>query len=187
MNNLLNRRFSRREIALILLLVVILLVGMYFYFVHYPITQRHAEIEEEREEIALSTEVAEARYAVYQSMKSELAEIFAMPEDKLTVMPEYDNIQTLMNYFHVIFVDGTNEALNYDSVSVNGNIAKRTVRFSFTAVSYEQAKEILGQLAGTGYRCLLENVSLVPAESGGEVETGALRVSGTITFYELAS
>ena len=186
MNAVLTRRFTRREIVLMLVLVLIFLIGMYFYLVHYPITQRLEEIETERDEIAFNTEIAEMRLGVYQSMKAELDEIFAMPEDEITVMPEYDNIETLINYFHFV-LNGTDPVLNYDAVTVNGKIAMRTIRFSFTAAGYDQAKLILGQLAGTGYRCLMQSVSIVPDENGGEVETGALKVSGTITFYELAA
>ena len=184
MNNLLTRSFTRREIILMLVLVLVLLVGLYFLVVHYPITERLAEIEDERDEIAFNTEVAQMRSQLYQSMKSELDEIFAMPENEITVMPEYDNNQTLLNYLHIIF-EGTDVALSQDSPSVNGNIVTRNIRFSFTAESYDQAKLILGQLTGTGYRCLMHSVSLVPAENDHEVEDGPLKVSGTITFYEL--
>ena len=186
MNSILTRRFTRREIVLMMLLVLIALVGIYFYAVHYPIVQRHKEIESERNEVEFNTEVAQTRSVVYKSMKSELEEIFAMPGDELTVMPEYDNIQTLMNYFNVIF-SGTDPALNFDEVYMDGKINVRTMRFSFKASSYKQAKKILGQLTSTGYRCMLENVSIVPEQNEGEIENGALKVSGVITFYELAS
>ena len=76
-------------------------------------------------------------------------------------------------------------ALSQDTPSVNGNIVTRNIRFSFTAESYDQAKLILGQLTGTGYRCLMHSVSVSPAENGEEIEEGPLKVSGTITFYEL--
>ena len=186
MSNVLTRRFTRRELFMMMLLVLVVLVGLYFYMVHYPITQRHEQIETERDEIALSTQVAEIRAGQYRDMKSELDEIFAMPEDELTVMPEYDNIQTLMNYFNVIFA-GTGQALNFDEVRFNGNIAVRTMRFSFTASSYRHAKRILGQLTDTGFRCQMESVSIVPAEADGEVESGVLKISGSITFYEFAA
>ena len=186
MNAVLNRSFTRREQVLILVLVLAALVGLYFYAVHYPIVNRLEEIETEQEEIALRTEVAEKRASQYRAMKAELEEIFAMPEDQITVMPEYDNFQTLMNYFNVIFL-GTDPVLNFDAVRTSGKIATRTVRFSFTAEGYAQAKHILDQLTDTGFRCLLDSVSLVPSESDGEVELSPLRVSGTVTFYELAA
>ena len=184
MNNVLNRRFTSRERWLMLVLALILVCGLYFLVVHYPITQRMEEIEIEMEEIASDTDIANVRYTIYQSMKNELDEIFAMPEDELTVMPEYDNLQTLMVYFNTIFA-GTDPSFNFDQVRINGNVATRTIRFSFTASDYYKAKDILHKLTDTGYRCLLDNVSF--GTTVDEVEVGELKISGTITFYELVA
>lgn len=183
MSDFLNRSFSRREKVLMLVLALVLVAGLYFLLVHYPVSQRMDEIELENEEILFEKDVADSRLAVYNDMKAELDEIFAMPEDEITVMPEFDNIQTLMNIFNDIF-QGTGQTLNFDNVTYNGNIASRTMRFSFSAADYAQAKSILERLTGTGFRCLMDSVSFAPTEDGS-VESGALRVSGTITFYEL--
>ena len=182
MSDFLNRSFSRREKLLMLLLVIILLVGLYFYLVHYPITQREDEIELETDEVLLQQDVANTRLQMYNEMKDELAIVDAMPEDQVTMMPEYDNIQTLMNMFNVIF-DGTQQSLSFDNVRINDyNVAERTVRFSFTARDYDHARQVLANLTGTGYRCLLDSLSF--GASDGSVETGELRVTGNITFYE---
>lgn len=182
MNNLMNRKFSGREKLLMLALVLVFLVGLYFYAVHYPITDRLAEIEAEEEELLFQQEVADTRLAIYNSMKAELEEIFAMPEEEITKMPDFDNRQTLLNYFNLIFA-GTDQVLTFDEVRFNGNVAERTIRFSFNAYDFEKAKEVLANLTGSGYRCLLDSLSFGP--SGGTVEDGELRISGSITFYEL--
>ena len=49
MNAVLTRRFTRREQGMILVLVLVILVGLYFYAVHYPIVNRLEEIGQERE------------------------------------------------------------------------------------------------------------------------------------------
>ncbi len=188
MNSFINRSFSRREKLLMLFLVLILLAGLYFYLVHYPITSRLEEIDEETDEVLFQTDIANTRLGLYNDMKSELDEIFAMPEDQITVMPEYDNIQTLMNMFNVIFA-GTQQNLSFDEVKINdNNVAERTVRFSFNADSYDHARQILSALTGTGYRCLMNSLSFSPVASQGQeksnVENSGLRVSGDITFYE---
>lgn len=182
MSDFMNRSFSRREKLLLLLLVIILLVGLYFYLVHYPITQRLDEIELETDDVLFQQDVANTRLQMYNEMKDELDIVDAMPEDQVTMMPEYDNIQTLMNMFNVIFA-GTQQSLSFDNVRINdNNVAERTVRFSFTARDYDHARQVLANLTGTGYRCLLDSLSF--GASGGSVETGELRVTGNITFYE---
>lgn len=181
MNNVMNRRFSNRERVLMLLLVMILLVGLYFFLVHYPIANRMEEIEEERQEIEAEQAVADARLQTYNDMKAELEEIFALPEDQITKMPDYDNRETLLNYFNIIFA-GTDQDLSFDNVQFNENVAERTMRFSFTAEDYDKAVEVLTSLTRAGFRCLLDSLSISP--SSGDLTEGSLRVSGTITFYE---
>lgn len=179
-----NRNLSRREKVLLLVLVLIGLIGLYFYFVHYPIMERTAEIGSERDEVADQRIVADARSTIYKSMKDELDEIFAMPENKITVMPEYDNIQVLMQHFNTIFADVSPE-LTFDTVTVNDGVAVRTVRFSFSATGYGEAKEVIKNLTGTGFRCLLSGLTFTPTD--GDLETNGVRVSGVITFYENAA
>ncbi len=179
-----NRNLSRREKVLLLVLVLIGLIGLYFYLVHYPIVNRMSEIENERGEVADQQIVADARSAVYKSMKDELDVIFAMPEDKITVMPNYDNIQVLMQQFNTIFANVSPE-LSFDTVTVSDGVAVRTMRFSFAASGYEEAKEVITNLTGTGFRCLLSGLTLSPSD--GDVETNELHVSGVITFYENAA
>lgn len=180
--NVMNHRLSTREKLLLLLMVLILLVGLYFYLVHYPITERMEEISLEREDLLVQQAVADTRLQTYNDMKAELEEIFAMPEDEITVMPEYSNRETLLLYFDQIFA-GTNQVLNFDDERVNDNIVERGVRFSFNADSYAQARDILTKLTvASGFRCLLDSLSVSP--SGGDLENGALRISGSITFYE---
>lgn len=182
MANFMNRSFSRREKILLLVLTLIGLVGLYFYLVHYPVTTQLAQIEEQRTAVADDTVIAQARQQVYLSMKAELEEIFSMPEDEITVMPKYDNIKALMREFNVIF-DGADPELSFDPVTVEDGVAVRVMRFTFTS-DYKRAKDILEQLTGTGYRCLLDSLSITPEE--GNLETDVLQVSGTITFYEQA-
>lgn len=187
----LNRSFTRREIILLLVLALLLILGLYFYAVHYPIVNRTAEIDAEMDDVLFKLDVAKTRQGIYNSMKTELDEIFKLPEDELTVMPEYSNFQTLLNHFNTIF-DGHEPVLSFDTVTFNGNIAARTVRFTFLASDWEEGREILSQLTSTGYRCLLDSLSFTSA--GGDtnredfyVESSPLKISGSITFYELVS
>ncbi len=180
--NVMTHRLSNREKVLLLVLVLVLLVGLYFYVVHYPITNRLDEIELERDDLLVSQAVADTRLQTYNDMKAELEEIFAMPEDEITVMPAYSNRETLLLYFDKIFA-GTSQVLNFDDERETDGIVERTVRFSFNADSYAKARQVLTDLTvGSGYRCLLDSLTVSPVE--GNIEAGALRISGTITFYE---
>ena len=99
---MLMRNFSRREKALLLVLVLILLVGLYVLAVHNPVKASLARLEGEKEDAELKQQVATIRLGQYSKMKAELEEIFAMPKDQLTVMPPYDNTKALMVQFNHI-------------------------------------------------------------------------------------
>lgn len=179
---MLMHRFTKREKVIIVILAIALVVGFYFMVIHYPVKTRLEEIELEKQQVDDETTVALAVAAQYKNMKTELEEIFALPEDEITVMPEYDNKQTLIHYFNSVFAD-TAPDLRFSGVKTKGSIASRTIGFNFTSPDYASAKDILRKLTGTGFRCLMQSVSLSPAE--GSVEDDELRISGNIIFYEL--
>lgn len=183
MQNLMTRRFTTREKVLLLILIVILLVGLYFFLVFYPVRRDLEDIEAQKEEVLEKKDIAEIREGIYDQMKAELEEIFKMPQDQITTMPEYDNFQELMRKFNVIF-EGTDPQLSFSGTRVNEGIVTRPIQFRFSVPNYEKAKSVIKDLTTTGYRCLLTNLSVSPG--AGDVESDALTISGTITFYEIA-
>lgn len=172
---------TKREKLMIVVLCLIMLGGFYILVVHQPIVNAHEKIASEMEEVEMEQMVTQTRLAEYNRMKAELEEIFALPEDQITSMPPFDNIQTLFVRFNAIFA-GTEPQLSYSQATINGNVATRVVSFNFKAKNYEHARSVLTELTGMGYRCLLDSLSLGP--ENGNIETDALSVSGTITFYE---
>lgn len=178
---MLMHNFSKREKVIIFIAAIALVIGFYFLVIHYPCKTRLAEIEQEKVTVEDETMLANIMLDSYRGMKNELDQIFAMPEDEITYMPEYDNVVTLMS-----ILDGIIPRSEYNlsqSVGTEGNIAKRTMNFNFSASDYEHAKEILEQLQGTGYRCLMQNLTIAPSD--GSVTGRDVKVSGSIIFYEL--
>lgn len=179
---MLMHSFTKREKIVLAVVAVVLLIGLYFWQIHYPVKTRLEEIEAEKLTVEDETSLATMMATQYQMMKEELDEIFALPEDQISVMPEFDNKENLTFIFDSVFAD-TAPDLRFDAVRIEGNIAMRSISFSFSADSWAAAKEILTLLTTTGYRCQLQNLSLSP--EGGSVADSPLRVSGNIVFYEL--
>ncbi len=181
MSDFLKRSFTRREKVMIIVLLVVLIGGLYFMAVHYPIVNRMGQIERDAENIDVQIEAAEVKSNEYIAMKQELDEILSQPKEDITVMPPYNNIETLMLKLDTIF-DGTNPDFDFGQVSITDDIATRTINFTCTAKNYKQARRLLRDLTGTGYRCLLDSFTLAPVD--GNLYGGELKVSGVITFYE---
>lgn len=191
---MLMRNFTRREKVLLVILGLVLLVGLYFLCVQRPVEDRLAALELEKEDLELDTTVATTMLAQRNEMRAELDEIFAMPKDQITVMPAYDNLETLMVQFDSIFM-GLEPKLSFPEVRFEEGVATRPIEFEFDAPSYDQARAILTRLTRTGQRSLLDGLSIQPMEressgrgqtANGDIKTGPVSVRGTIYFYELA-
>lgn len=191
---MLMRNFTRREKVLLVILGLVLLVGLYFLCVQRPVEDRLAALELEKEDLELDTTVATTMLAQRNEMRAELDEIFAMPKDQITVMPAYDNLETLMVQFDSIFM-GLEPKLSFPEVRFEEGVATRPIEFEFDAPSYDQARAILTRLTRTGQRSLLDGLSIQPMErensgrgqtANGDIKTSAVSVRGTIYFYELA-
>ncbi len=193
---MLMRSFSRREKVMLIILALVLVVGLYVLLVQRPVEAKVDELALEKEELELKQQVAEIRLGQYNKMKNELDEIFAMPKDQLTVMPPYDNIETLMVQFNAIFM-GLEPKLSFPAVQFKEGVATRPIQFEFVAPSYDQARAILTRLTRTGYRSLLDGLSIRPEGADSVTRDGFLQINrsiregnvsvqGTIYFYELA-
>lgn len=176
------RQFTHREKLILGGMVVVLLAVMYVLLVHHPIEERYLELEASRADAELALADTQAKAYRYNSMQAELEEIFSMDEDEITVMPPYDNLNTLLTLFNGIFI-GSQPQFSYAPPEMHGNVAVRTIRISYTASSYEQARSILEQLTGTGYRCLVTSLSISPRD--GDITRGPVSVEVAINFYEL--
>lgn len=192
---MLMRSFSRREKTLLVVLALILVVGLYVLLVQRPVEAKLDELALEVEDLDLKTQAAQIKLSQRNKMKKELDEIFALPQDEITVMPPYDNLETLMTQFNSIFL-GLEPKLSFPEVRFEEGIATRPIQFEFVAPSYDQARAILTRLTRTGYRSLLDGLSITPADgtvnssarlqAGRSIQQGNVAVKGTIYFYELA-
>ncbi len=192
---MLMRSFSRREKALLVVLALILVVGLYVLMVQRPVEAKLDELALEVEDLDLKTQVAQIKLSQRNKMKKELDEIFALPQDQITVMPPYDNIETLMVQFNTIFM-GLEPKLSFPEVRFEEGVATRPIQFEVVVPTYDQARAILTRLTRTGYRSLLDGLSITPAEdianlrgdlqTGRSIQQGNVALRGTIYFYELA-
>lgn len=196
--NFLKRRFTTREIILMLVLLAILFVGLYFWLVYYPINDKIAEVEKERDDLQLQLAVLHAREEQYDKWSKELEEIYKIPESDRTYMPEYNNVRALADEFGKIF-QGLEPSISYPSAILNEDetVYIRTVQFSFKiegvdsphfATDYKKARDVLDQLTHLEYRNLLTSLNISPSDRNGEgnIYTDSLTISCTMIFYELA-
>ncbi len=192
-NKYLKRKFTLRESILLIILFVVLVLGLYFGLVYYPIASRTADLNQNLDDVQLQLTVAESLKKQYDDMKAELNTM-----DKTTVMPQYKNNEqqeTLRALFETIFSGVTNYRITYNTSEPSDGVRTRTVGFIFTIDAsnagegqtvYQKVKELLASVMTTGYRCCMQNLSLSP--DGGDLEKATqISVNCNVEFYELDS
>ncbi len=188
-NNVMNRRFTLRESILMGVLVAVLLVGLFFMLVYYPVKNQRADIQAQLEDIEFKQEVADIRYNMYKQWQAELETIYSLPEDERTVMPKHTaaHEQEILAIVGAI-LEGTNEYTTNWSITHSDSIYRRTLSFSFSVASFDTAYSVLEELTSIRsqnqkVRSQISNINVSP--SSGSVEDDSLRVNGTLTFFEV--
>ncbi len=196
-NKYLEHRFSLREMILLAILVIVVLVGLYFGLVFYPISTRTADLQDQLAETEVRITVANSLKAEYDRIVAELEEIKKSGDE--TLMPEYKNNEQqekLAAVFTTIFA-GMESDISYGTPSApdDNDVRTRTITFNFTVNEankgkeesvYYKVKSVLTQLVSTGFRCSMTTLTLSPG-SGDLANDTSVRVSTTINFYELDS
>lgn len=181
---MLLRAFSKREKVLMSVLAAVLLLAFYLLTVHYPVQENLARLEQERADLELDAQIAQIQYDKYQAMREELDALLSQSADRVTVMPDYDNLQPLMNRLNQIFTLAASYDMSFSPVELDGATARRTIQASFTCAAYEDARSIVEQLCHTGWRCLVSDLTLGTPQNTGDLAAGAVTASVTITFFE---
>lgn len=188
---MLTRQFTKREKVLLLILAVIMVVGFYYLAVYRPVHEELNRIAIAQMQAEDNLTLAQAKQAHLAAMRKELDEILAHPEESVTQVPVYDNLQDVMNRLNLILAASTKYSLNFDPVLIEGSSVRRTIEMSFTSADYADARTILEQLSSTGYRCLISAFSLSADDKDrdkdndpADLADSPVSATVTITFFE---
>ena len=165
---MLNRKFTAREAAVILILVAVILGYFYYYVVYqyfegqmalYDVTLVQDEIEAEQFKVAR-----------LQKMKEDLEN--EGPSD--SILGVYNNQSEELSALADI-LEGKATGINMDwgDPELNGSIVRRDVTISFSTGSFEDAGDLVKQIADCEYTLLIVNMSMDETEIEEDVEVPA--------------
>lgn len=172
-----RRRLTAREWVLLALLGIILVICGYVLLFYMPQTAERDRYLEEAESIRVQTRAAQLRLEDKRRMEQELEELLCADASPIA---DYDNLKPIMVELDSVLALTKEYTLTFSTADASQSIVRRSISMTFTADSYEYAKEVLQRLHGSDYRCMLESVSL----NLGQGAEGAVTVSGTIVFFE---
>lgn len=193
--NVMNKKISLRGAILLIVLVVVLAVGIWFWLVYYPIRNRYAELEQQQADIQKQTVGADDKLATYKRMAEALEEIKNTHPDEQTYMHEYTTEEDakIISDLGTILGDDWEWDKSTSTDPSNSSVIRVRVSFHFSIstsldseTAYEKCKNILGELISTdNRRCQLGDLTLLP-DNGDLARAESITVRGVITFYELA-
>lgn len=174
-----NRKLTAREWILLGLLAVIALVSGYVMLFRMPMTARRDTALSETELCRVEIEAAQIRAEEKRRMERELEALFADGAEPVAIA-DYDNLQPVMFELNTILSGAEDYSLSFGTVDTSQSIVRRSISLSFTSRSYESARDILGQLCSSAYRCLLDSVNI----SVGQSAEGNVSVDGVVLYFE---
>lgn len=196
-NKYLKRKFTTREIILLIVLFIVLFIGLYFALVYYPLRQANQDLDEQLGDVDQKLVVAQALKNNYDNQKAALESFKASGTAK---MPKCTDEQQKVLYNHfVVTVFGREDFARFSwstPTEPDAGVRQRRVSISFTVSEadvsgaagqtvYDRTVSMLHGLMNSGFRCAMTALSL-SAEGGDSLETAtSINVSTSITFYEL--
>ena len=177
-----NKKLSARELVLVIILAVLLIGVCYYMFYYTPLQNELQDISNQSAEVDSQISVASAKLGSMSAMQEELDEVFARPESEITEIAPYDNAKVVMSELNGILGHSKNYKLTFtDPVIEDDGTVRRTVSMNFKCDNYSSAKQIIGNLSSSRWRCLMKNVSVGAEEN---IRAEEVNCSATIVFFE---
>ena len=182
-----SREINAKEKVLLVILVLIILGFAYYRFVDQPVRKNLAKAEAEYS--SLQSELTEVRVKIreLQRMQDEIDEITSGGKDSF--MPSYNNAKEELALLNDILNESvTQYSVAFTTVTRYKDQIRRDFKLDFTTPDYDSMKVVIDKLTGVDYRCMIGdcncNVIKVKDPMNPGLETTALSVSATATFYE---
>lgn len=162
---MLNHKFTAREAAVILILVAVIIGYVYYYVVYQYFEDEVARYDTADLEDEVSLE--QAKSIRLNKMKNEL-ENGNVSDSELGV---YNNqSEELLALANILDGKASDISLSWGDPELNGTIVRRDVTISFNTGNFEEAGEIIKEIADCEYTLLIVDLSMNESTTTNEVE-----------------
>ena len=155
----LNYSFSKREIALILGLILVLMGLLYYRFVYMEIG---SQIEQyDTTDLEAQVQMEQLQLIKWQAMQDEIEEFGKVSTSSLKT---YDNQKEEINLLNDIFEPCIRYNFSFEKPVATGDTIRRNVAVSFTTIDYESALDIIIKLHNSDDRVLIRDISITAGD-----------------------
>lgn len=171
----LNYSFSKREIALILILILVLIGLLYYRFVYLNISGQVDQYDTTDLEAQIQFE--QLQLVEWEEMQNEIDEIGKVSTSSLET---YDNQKAEINLLNDIFEPVIRYNFSFEKPVATGDTVRRNVSVDFTTIDYKAALDIITQLHNSKYRVLLHDINITT----GDLTADYLTALATEALYD---
>ena len=162
---MLNHKFTSREAAVILILVAVILGYFYYYVVYQSFEAELAKYDTMELEDEIATEETKAMRLA--KMKEELE----AGEASTSILGVYNNqSEELSALADILEGNASNITMSWSDPQLLGTVVRRDVYISFTTGSFDEAGDLIRQIADCEYALLIVDMSMDENENVTEVE-----------------
>lgn len=184
-----NRRFSKRENVLLLILVVLLLAVFYNQVLLVPTQKAMLQAELDLSSLQSSIDLELMKAQRITSMQQQLEEIedgtrFVAP------VASFDNTNGVVDHLNSVLASSEQYSLIFYPTGTNKNetLVARPIHMVFTARSYDNARQIISELYAAPYRCMITSFSITAGGGAGQssatLPNASVTVSLSVSFLE---
>ncbi len=177
---MLNRKFTLRETILILI-AAILALGIFYYQVivkTYNEAKVIYNVSSLEDELTVLTAKA--------SRKKTMEDYISKHDDEVVgEVAVYNNLANEIEALSSIFDEKVeNVSITWNEPTVSNKTVRRNANITGSVSSYDQAKQILKEIANLKYRCIVTQVSMSTDSDSSLNRSDTVNLSMTVTFYE---
>ncbi len=177
---MLNRKFTLRETILILI-AAILALGIFYYQVivkTYNEAKVIYNVSSLEDELTVLTAKA--------SRKKTMEDYISKHDDEVVgEVAVYNNLANEIEALSSIFDEKVeNVSITWNEPTVSNKTVRRNANITGSVGSYDQAKQILKEIANLKYRCIVTQVSMSTDSDSSLNRSDTVNLSMTVTFYE---
>lgn len=143
----------------VILVGILLVLAVYYFVVQGPIKTRTEELTVQKQQIETDIQVLQPSIDQKHVWEEELDKIYDKYNNNPISIPDYDNVNNIINEMH-IFLDDCGFSINYGDVACEDNIVTRNISITFTTKDYETMKTKIMAIHDSTYKYQITNLNV---------------------------
>lgn len=154
----LNYSFSKREIIMILVLILALVGLLYYRFVYLGISNQVEQYN--TQDLESQIQLEQLQLIQWQKMQDEIKG----GTIATSTLKTYDNQKTEINFLNGLFDSVIRYNFSFERPVATGDTVRRNVSVTFTTIDYASALTIIARLYDSDDRVLIKDIKISPGD-----------------------